>query len=51
MGETCIIGKKLLFTKTSWRVKAPLKLVHAEIWGPTCNPNLGGKKTLYAIHR
>ena len=44
--EGCIMGKMhtLSFTKTTWRVKAPLQLVHTDIWGPACNPNMGGKR-------
>ena len=35
---------KLPFPIASWRTKAPLELVHADIWGPTKNPSLGGKR-------
>ena len=43
--EGCIYGKmhRLSFPTASWRAKAPLELVHADIWGPTKNSSLGGK--------
>uniref|UniRef100_A0A803MDK0 Fe2OG dioxygenase domain-containing protein n=1 Tax=Chenopodium quinoa TaxID=63459 RepID=A0A803MDK0_CHEQI len=44
--EGCIYGKMhhLPFPKTSWRAKAPLELVHADIFGPTRNPSLQNKR-------
>uniref|UniRef100_A0A803MEP4 Uncharacterized protein n=1 Tax=Chenopodium quinoa TaxID=63459 RepID=A0A803MEP4_CHEQI len=43
--EGCKYGKMhhLPFSKTSWRAKAPLELVHADIFGPTRNPSLQNK--------
>ena len=40
--EGCIYGKmhRLPFPKTSWRAKAPLELIHADICGPTKTPSL-----------
>ena len=35
---------RLSFPTASWRAKAPLALVHANIWDPTKNPFLGGKR-------
>ncbi|RZB46408.1 Retrovirus-related Pol polyprotein from transposon TNT 1-94, partial [Glycine soja] len=35
---------RLPFPKTYWRVKAPLKLVHADIWGPSSTPSFGGRR-------
>ena len=44
--EDCVYGKMhhLPFPKTSWRAKAPLELVHADIFGPTKTPSLGNKR-------
>jgi len=44
--EGFIMGKmhRLPFTKTAWRAKTPLQLVHTDIWGPAHNPSLGGKR-------
>ncbi|CAL1407138.1 unnamed protein product [Linum trigynum] len=44
--EGCIYGKmhRLPFPKTSWRAKAPLELVHADICGPTRTQSLSGKR-------
>ena len=44
--EGCVYGKMhhLSFPKTSWRAKAPLGLVHADIYGPTRTPSLGNKR-------
>lgn len=44
--EGCIYGKMhhLPFPKSAWRAKAPLELVHADIFGPTRTPSLGGKR-------
>ena len=46
--EGCVYGKMhhhLPFPKTSsWRAKAPLELVHADIFGPTRTPSLGNKR-------
>ena len=44
--EGCIFGKmhRLPFPKTSWRAKAPLELVHADICGPTRTPSLNNKR-------
>ena len=44
--EGCVDGKMhhLPFPKTSWRAKAPLELVHADIFGPTRTPSLGNKR-------
>ena len=44
--EGCIYGKmhRLPFPKTSWRAKAPLQLVLADIWGPSSTPNFGGRR-------
>ena len=44
--EGCIYGKmhRLPFPKTSWRAKAPLQLVHADIWGPSSTPSFGGRR-------
>ncbi|TXG53197.1 hypothetical protein EZV62_022366 [Acer yangbiense] len=43
--EGCIYGKmhKLPFPKTSWRAKAPLELVHSDIYSPMRTPSLGSK--------
>ncbi|RZC11614.1 Retrovirus-related Pol polyprotein from transposon TNT 1-94 [Glycine soja] len=35
---------RLPFPKTSWRAKAPLQLVHADIWGPSSTPSFGGRR-------
>jgi hypothetical protein len=32
------------FSKTVWRAKAPLKLVHADIYGPARTPSLNNKR-------
>uniref|UniRef100_A0A803L8C4 Uncharacterized protein n=1 Tax=Chenopodium quinoa TaxID=63459 RepID=A0A803L8C4_CHEQI len=50
--EGCIYGKMhhLPFPKTSWRAKAPLELVHADIFGPTRNPSLQNKSRI-KLHR
>lgn len=47
--EGCIYGKfhRLPFNKTSWRAKAPLDLVHADICGPTRTPSL--RKKIYFL--
>ena len=44
--EGCIMGKmhRFPFTNTSQRAKAPLQLVHADIWGPTQHLSMGGKR-------
>ena len=44
--EGCIYGKmhRLPFPKTSWRAKALLQLVHANIWGPSSTPCFGGRR-------
>jgi hypothetical protein len=44
--EGCIYGKmhRLPFPKFAWRAKAPLELVHSDIFGPTRTPSLGGKR-------
>ena len=44
--EGCIFGKmhRLPFPKASSRAKAPLQLVHADIWGPSRNPTISGKR-------
>ena len=44
--EGCIFGKmhRLPFPKTSWRAKAPLELVHADICCPTRTPSLNNKR-------
>ena len=44
--EGCIYGKmhRLPFPKTTWRAKAPLELVHADICGPTRTTSIGGKR-------
>ena len=44
--EDCIYGKmhRLSFPKTSWRAKAPLQLMHADIWGPSSTPSFGGRR-------
>lgn len=43
--EGCIYEKcRLSFPKFSWRVKAPIDLVHADICGPTRTPSLGSKR-------
>ena len=44
--EGCIYGKmhRLLFPKNSWRAKAPLELVHADICGPCRTPSLSNKR-------
>lgn len=41
-----IFGKqhRLPFSKSSWRTKVPLKLVHTDIWGPATVPSLAGKR-------
>ena len=43
--EGCIYGKMHRFPSptTSWRAKAPLELVHVDIWGATKNLSLGEK--------
>ena len=35
---------RLPFTKTVWRTKASLQLVHADIWSLARNPSLGEKR-------
>ena len=44
--KRCVYGKmhRLPFPKTSWRAKAPLELVHADIFGPTRTLSLGNKR-------
>ena len=44
--EGCIYGKmqRSPFPTSTWRARVPLELVHADIWGPTKNPSLGGKR-------
>ena len=44
--EGCIYGKmhRLPFPKTSWRAKAPLELIHADICGPTKTPSLNDRR-------
>ena len=44
--EGCIYGKmhRLPFSKTSWRAKAPLKLVYADICGPTRTASLNNRR-------
>ena len=44
--EGCVTGEmhRLSFTKTAWRVKALLQLVHTNIWGPARNPSRGRKR-------
>ena len=44
--EGRIMGKmnRLPFTKLAWRAKAPLQLVHNDIWGLACDPDLEGKR-------
>ncbi|KAG6487750.1 hypothetical protein ZIOFF_056351 [Zingiber officinale] len=43
--EGCVYGKqhRFPFPKTSWRAKAPLELVHADICGPTQTPTIAWK--------
>lgn len=45
MCEGCNFGKfhHLPFTKTTWRTKAPLELVYADICGPTRTQSLKEK--------
>ena len=44
--EGCIFGKfhRLPFSQSSWRAKAPLELVHADICGPTRTPSFNNKR-------
>ncbi|KAH9723491.1 hypothetical protein KPL70_007130 [Citrus sinensis] len=44
--EGCIYGKmhRLPFPKNSWRAKAPLELVHADICGPTRTLSLNNRR-------
>ena len=44
--EGCIYGKmhRLPFPKNSWRARAPLELVHADIWGPSRTPSLNNRR-------
>ncbi|KAG6469652.1 hypothetical protein ZIOFF_070582 [Zingiber officinale] len=44
--EGCVYGKqhRLSFPNTSWRAKAPLELVHADICGPTQTPTIGNRR-------
>lgn len=44
--EGCIYGKmhRLPFPKNAYRAKVPLELVHADIFGPTSTPSIGGKR-------
>lgn len=44
--EGCILGKfhRLPFTKTSWRARRPLELVHADICGPTRTTSLNNRR-------
>nr|CAD1820646.1 unnamed protein product [Ananas comosus var. bracteatus] len=44
--EGCVYGKlhRLPFPKTSWRAKAPLELIHADICGPTRTPSFNQKR-------
>ena len=44
--EGCIYGQMhcLPFPKTTWRVRAPLELVHVDICGPTRTPSLSNKR-------
>lgn len=44
--EGCIFRKmhRLTFTKTSWRAKALLDLVHANVCGPIQTPSISGKR-------
>lgn len=34
----------LPFSKSAWRAKTPLELVHVDIFGPTRTPSLGGNR-------
>ncbi|CAL2257637.1 unnamed protein product [Prunus armeniaca] len=44
--EGCIFGKfhRLIFSQSTWKARAPLELVHADICGPTRTPSFNGKK-------
>ncbi|KAG6468657.1 hypothetical protein ZIOFF_073346 [Zingiber officinale] len=44
--EGCVYGKqhRLPFPNTSWRAKAPLELVHADICGLTQTPTIGNRR-------
>lgn len=44
--EGCVYGKmhRCPFPKTTWRAKAPLELIHADIWGPSRTLSLGNKR-------
>lgn len=44
--EGCIYGKmhQLPFSKTSWRAREPLEVIHTDIWSPSRTLSLGNKR-------
>lgn len=51
--DTCQYGKihQFLFYSTGIKIRAPLKLIHTDLWGPTPNISLQGYRYYISFYR